>query len=74
LPVLAGGIAPDGHQLACAAAAGGQFWSVFVPVQMQGAAAVQATLEQIDIVRQMAGAVSAGLRARLYRRRRTPHP
>jgi membrane dipeptidase len=33
---------------------GGQFWSVFVPVEMQGAAAVQATLEQIDIVRQMA--------------------
>jgi membrane dipeptidase len=33
---------------------GGQFWSVFVPVEMQGASAVQATLEQIDIVRQMA--------------------
>jgi membrane dipeptidase len=33
---------------------GGQFWSVFVPVEMQGPAAVQATLEQIDIVRQMA--------------------
>ncbi|MBV8854606.1 MAG: dipeptidase [Sinobacteraceae bacterium] len=32
---------------------GGQFWSVWVPVQMQGPAAVQATLEQIDIVRQM---------------------
>ena len=33
---------------------GGQFWSVFVPVEMQGPTAVQATLEQIDIVRQMA--------------------
>ena len=33
---------------------GGQFWSVFVPVDMQGPVAVQATLEQIDIVRQMA--------------------
>ncbi len=33
---------------------GGQFWSVFVPVEMQGPPAVQATLEQIDIVRQMA--------------------
>ncbi len=33
---------------------GGQFWSVFVPVELQGPPAVQATLEQIDIVRQMA--------------------
>jgi membrane dipeptidase len=33
---------------------GGQFWSVFVPVEMPGPQAVQATLEQIDIVRQMA--------------------
>ena len=33
---------------------GGQFWSVFVPVEMRGPMAVQATLEQIDIVRQMA--------------------
>ncbi len=32
---------------------GGQFWSVWVPVEMHGPAAVQATLEQIDIVRQM---------------------
>lgn len=32
---------------------GAQFWSVFVPVSMQGPVAVQATLEQIDIVRQM---------------------
>jgi membrane dipeptidase len=33
---------------------GGQFWSVFIPVEMQGPLAVQTTLEQIDIVRQMA--------------------
>jgi membrane dipeptidase len=33
---------------------GGQFWSVFIPVDMQGPVAVQTTLEQIDIVRQMA--------------------
>lgn len=32
---------------------GAQFWSVYVPVEMQGPVAVQATLEQIDIVRQM---------------------
>jgi len=33
---------------------GAQFWSVYVPVEMQGAIAVQATLEQIDIVKRMA--------------------
>ncbi len=32
---------------------GAQFWSVYVPVEMQGPVAVQATLEQIDIVRRM---------------------
>jgi membrane dipeptidase len=32
---------------------GAQFWSVYVPVEMQGPAAVQATLEQIDIVHRM---------------------
>ena len=32
---------------------GGQFWSVFVPVTMQGQEAVRATLEQIDIVHRM---------------------
>jgi membrane dipeptidase len=32
---------------------GGQFWSVYVPVEMHESAAVQATIEQIDIVRQM---------------------
>jgi len=32
---------------------GGQFWSVWVPPQLPGPAAVQATLEQIDLVHQM---------------------
>jgi len=33
---------------------GGQFWSVYVPATLQGAAAVRATLEQIDVVHRMA--------------------
>ncbi|MBI3049105.1 MAG: membrane dipeptidase [Acidobacteria bacterium] len=32
---------------------GGQFWSVYVPATLQGAAAVRATLEQIDVVYRM---------------------
>jgi len=32
---------------------GGQFWSVYVPVSMQGPLAVQATMEQIDVVHRM---------------------
>jgi membrane dipeptidase len=32
---------------------GGQFWSVYVPVELAGKRAVTATLEQIDIVHQM---------------------
>lgn len=32
---------------------GGQFWSVYVPVELAGQSAVTATLEQIDIVQQM---------------------
>jgi membrane dipeptidase len=32
---------------------GGQFWSVYVPVELQGQAAVTATLEQIDLVHRM---------------------
>ena len=32
---------------------GGQFWSVYVPANMQGPAAVRATFEQIDIVHRM---------------------
>ena len=32
---------------------GGQFWSVYVPVELQGQAAVSATLGQIDIVHRM---------------------
>jgi membrane dipeptidase len=33
---------------------GGQFWSVWIPAEIKGQAAVQATLEQIDIVRGLA--------------------
>ncbi len=32
---------------------GGQFWSVYVPVSPSGAEAVQATIEQIDVVHRM---------------------
>jgi membrane dipeptidase len=32
---------------------GGQFWSVYVPVEIAGSAAVEATLQQIDVVRRM---------------------
>jgi membrane dipeptidase len=32
---------------------GGQLWSVYVPVELQGQAAVTATMEQIDIVHRM---------------------
>jgi membrane dipeptidase len=32
---------------------GAQFWSVYIPVEVQGPAAVQMTVEQIDIVKQM---------------------
>ena len=32
---------------------GGQFWSVYIPVTIQGPAAIVATLEQIDIVHRM---------------------
>ena len=33
---------------------GGQFWSVWVPTDMKGLEAVQATLEQMDLVKRMA--------------------
>ncbi|MBV9346229.1 MAG: dipeptidase, partial [Gammaproteobacteria bacterium] len=32
---------------------GGQFWSVWIPVEVKGPAAVQMTLEQIDLVRRL---------------------
>jgi membrane dipeptidase len=32
---------------------GGQFWSVFIPVEVHGPEAVQMTIEQIDIVKQL---------------------
>jgi membrane dipeptidase len=34
---------------------GAQFWSVYVPAELQGEAAVTTTLEQIDLVRQLIG-------------------
>jgi membrane dipeptidase len=37
---------------------GGQFWSVYVPVELQGEAAVTATLAQIDLVHRMMRAYS----------------
>jgi membrane dipeptidase len=41
---------------------GAQFWSVFVPSSLTGGAAVTATLEQIDAVRQMAARYPDDLR------------
>jgi len=35
---------------------GGQFWSVYVPVSLEGANAIKATIEQIDFVHQLARA------------------
>ena len=52
---------------------GGQFWSVCVPAEIAGPAAVQATLEQIDIVKRMAARYPADLRDGLHRRRRAAH-
>ena len=40
---------------------GGQFWSVWVPVNIQGAQAVQTTIEQIDLVKRMAAKYPADL-------------
>ena len=40
---------------------GGQFWSVYVPVEKAGFEAVQMTLEQIDLVKRMTGRYPADL-------------
>jgi membrane dipeptidase len=40
---------------------GGQFWSVWVPVDVKGYEAVQLTLEQIDIVKRMTARYSSDL-------------
>jgi membrane dipeptidase len=40
---------------------GGQFWSVWVPSQMNGFEAVQTTLEQMDLVKRMAARYPAAL-------------
>jgi len=40
---------------------GGQFWSVWIPVETRGPEAVQMTLEQIDLTKQMVNAYPADL-------------
>lgn len=40
---------------------GGQFWSVWIPVEVKGAEAVQTTLEQIDLVKRLAARYPANL-------------
>ena len=40
---------------------GAQFWSVWVPVELKGPEAVQATLEQIDLVKRLAARYPADL-------------
>ncbi len=40
---------------------GGQFWSVFIPVEIQGPLAVQVTIEQIDLVKSLAKRYPADL-------------
>jgi len=40
---------------------GGQFWSVWIPVETKGAAAVQMTLEQIDLVKRICGSYAGDL-------------
>jgi membrane dipeptidase len=40
---------------------GGQFWSVFIPVSVTGPAAVQMTIEEIDIVKRLAARYPADL-------------
>src|SRR5580658_6032076 len=47
---------------------GAQFWSVWIPVDTQGPAAVQMTIEQIDLVKQMCARYAHDL-AMAYRRR-----
>ena len=40
---------------------GGQFWSVYIPVSVTGPAAVQTTIEEIDIVKRLAARYPADL-------------
>jgi len=40
---------------------GGQFWSVFIPVEIQGPMAIQVTIEQIDLVKSLAKRYPADL-------------
>ena len=53
---------------------GGQFWSVWVPVEIKGAEAVETTLEQIDLVKRIAAKYPADFEIALYGRRRAPDP
>ena len=53
---------------------GGQFWSVYVPASLKGADAVQATLEQIDVVNRLDRALSGDVRAGAHRGRHRAHP
>ena len=43
---------------------GGQFWSVYVPAELAGDAAVTAVLEQIDLVHRMIDATRPGSSSR----------
>jgi membrane dipeptidase len=40
---------------------GGQFWSVWIPVEIKGPGAVQTTIEQIDLVKRIAARYPADL-------------
>ena len=47
---------------------GAQFWSVWVPAELDGDAAVATTLEQIDLVHRMVAATPGALELALHRR------
>ena len=55
------GAAHDRHPAPARRHVGGQFWSVWVPVDVKGPEAVQTTLEQIDLVKRMAARYPADL-------------
>ena len=53
---------------------GAQFWSVYIPAEVTGDAAIRETLEQIDLVKRMVAALSRRPRAGRHRRRHRAHP
>ncbi len=59
-PENTGGLMTDIPRLK-AGHVGGQFWSVWIPVTITGAAAVKTTIEQIDIVKRLAAKYPADL-------------